>query len=113
MENFTPGEIWTTILAIASAFVLLSNAAEKIAKAVRAAKAPNEKQDERIKALETWKESVDRNLINDNDRLSSIEASDRCIQHALLALLDHSIDGNNIKQMEEAKKELQDHLINR
>ena len=63
MENFTPGEIWTTILAIASAFVLLSNAAEKIAKAVRAAKAPNEKQDERIKALETWKESVDMHFL--------------------------------------------------
>ena len=32
---------------------------------------------------------------------------------ALLALLDHGIDGNNISQMQEAKTALQNHLINR
>lgn len=31
----------------------------------------------------------------------------------LLALLDHGIDGNNIEQMQHAKEELQNHLINR
>lgn len=32
---------------------------------------------------------------------------------ALLALLNHGIDGNNIKQMQDAKELLQDYLINR
>lgn len=113
MENITPDTIWTTLLAVASAVVLLSNAVEKIVKAYKTAKAPNDKQDERLDALETWRQTVDSKLAKDNDRLGDIEEGDRAIQRALLALLDHSIDGNNIKQMQDAKTALQNHLINK
>ena len=105
--------LWTIVLAAASAFVLLSNAIEKIIKAVKAAKAPNEKQDERLKALEEWKMIVDGKLDRTSIRLESIEEGNRASQRALLALLDHGIDGNNIKQMQDAKESLQNHLINR
>lgn len=111
--NLTPELIWTSILAIASAVVLLSNAVEKIIKAVKAARAPNNKQDERLTALERWKERIERQLSNDDDRLCDIERGNRATQKALLALLDHGIEGNNIKQMQDAKEELQNHLINR
>jgi hypothetical protein len=111
--ELTPDTIWTTVLALASAFVLLSNATEKIVKAWKAAKAPNAKQDERIEALEEWKKTVDGKLNRDNERLGNIEEGNRATQRALLALLDHGIDGNNIKQMQDAKELLQDHLINR
>ena len=107
------GEISTAILAAASAIVLLSNAAEKIVKAVQAAKKPNSIQNDRLTALEEWKKSVDRKLENDKMHLESIDAGNRVTQLALLALLDHGIDGNNIDQMQHAKEELQSHLINR
>ena len=113
MENLTPAEIWTTVLAVASAVVLLSNAAEKIVKVIKAAKAPNVHQNERLDALEAWKKSVDNKLNRDAERLSSIEEGNRASQRALLALLDHGIDGNNIEQMQHAKETLQNHLINR
>lgn len=95
-----------TILAIVSAFILIATAVEKIAKAVKAAKAPNDLQNERLATLEAWRKEVDRKLIVDDD-------GNRVTQRALLALLDHGIDGNNIEQMQHAKEELQDHLINR
>ena len=44
-------EIWPAILAVASAIVLLSQAAEKIGKAIQAAKAPNTQQNERLDKL--------------------------------------------------------------
>lgn len=113
MEGITPGTIWTTVLAVASAVVLLSNAVEKIVKAVKASKAPNAQQNERLDALEEWKREVDRKLNSDNDRLQDIDNGNRVTQRALLALLDHGIDGNNIEQMQHAKEELQEHLINR
>ena len=109
--NITSEVIWSSVLAAASAFVLLS--VEKVVKAYKTAKAPNVKQDERLADLEKWKENVERRLSNDNDRLREIEKGDRATQRALLALLDHGIDGNNIKQMQDAKEELQNHLINR
>ena len=113
MENANPAMVWSIILAIASAIVLLANATEKIVAAVKAAKAPGIKQDKRIEALESWRLSVDAKLSRDNERLESIEEGNRASQRALLALLDHGIDGNNIEQMHHAKEELQNHLINR
>ena len=113
MENLNPSTVWAVVLGIASAFLLLSNAAEKIVKAWKAAKAPNVHQDERLDALETWREEVDRKLNADNTRLGNIDDGNRVTQRALLALLDHGIDGNNIEQMQHAKEELQNHLINR
>ena len=106
-------KLWTIVLAGASAIVLLSNAVEKIVKAVKAAKAPNVKQDERLTALEDWRKEVDGKLSRDHERFENLDNGNRVTQRALLALLDHGIDGNNIEQMQHAKEELQNHLINR
>lgn len=113
MGDFTPTEIWTAVLAAASAIVLLSNAAEKIAKAVQTAKAPNEEQNARLDALEEWKKGVDRKLAADCEHFERLDNGNRATQYALLALLDHGIDGNNIDQMQHAKEELQKYLIDR
>lgn len=113
MDNLTPEVIWAAVLAAASGLVLLANAAEKIIKAYKAARAPNLRQDERLDDLEAWRRTVDHKLNRDNERLGNIEEGDRAIQRALLALLDHGIDGNNLKQMQDAKTALQNHLINR
>lgn len=113
MENLTPDIIWTTVLAVASAVVLLSNAGEKIVKAWKAAKSPNTKQDERLTALEDWKKTVDEKLDKDNDRLDDLKKGNYITQQALLALLDHGIDGNNIKQMQDAKEALYNHLTHK
>lgn len=106
-------ESWTLLLSGASAVVLLWSAVKTIIEIVKAAKAPNDKQDERIKNLETWRTEVDSKLKNDNERLDAIVIDNRVTQRALLALLDHGIDGNNIKQMQDAKEDLQAHLINK
>lgn len=106
-------QIGTVGLSVASAIVLLSNAAEKIVKAVQAARAPNARQDQRLAALEEWRRDVDVKLARDLARFESLDAGTRVTQRALLALLDHGIDGNNITQMQAAKEELQSHLINR
>lgn len=113
MDNLTTGELWTTVLAVASAIVLLSNAAKAIANAWTAAKAPNAKQDQRLSDLEKWREEVDRKLNNDKEQLDEIHKGLRASYQAQLALLDHGIDGNNIKQMQDAKEALQKHLITR
>lgn len=105
--------LMTTVLAIASAIVLISNAAEKIISAVKAARTPISQQNARLEALEEWKKDVDRKLNRDNDRLASSDESNRVTQRAILALLDHCIDGNNTKQMCDAKEELTNYLITR
>jgi hypothetical protein len=105
--------MWAKILAVASAIVLLANAVEKIVKAVKAAKVPNDQQNKRLTELEEWRKEVDGKLSHDHDRFEDLDNGNRVTQRALLALLDHGIDGNNIEQMQHAKEELQNHLINR
>lgn len=113
MDNWTPSQIWAAVAAVASAVVLLSSALEKIVKAVKAAKAPGDKQDTRLDQLEDWQRIVNRKLDNDYKRLEAIEEGNHASQRALLALLDHGLNGNNVKQMQDAKEILQNHLINR
>ena len=113
MESLTPEAILAAVLSVASAIVLLANAAEKISKAWQAAKAPNTRQDERLATLEKWREGVDRQLEKGDRHFTTLDEGSRVTQLALLALLDHGIDGNNLTQMQHAKEELQNHLINR
>lgn len=107
------GELVTTILAVAGGFSTLAVAANWFVKLIQVLKAPNAKQDKDIAELKEWRKGVDEKLDNDNKRLNKSAESDRITQRALLALLAHGIDGNHQKQMEEAKEELQNHLINR
>lgn len=113
MENLFTAEVWTGILAVASAIVLLSNAAEKIGKAIQAARAPSQQLSKRMTEIEERMSAAEKKLEKGQEHFEAIDASNRVTQVALLALLDHGIDGNNIKQMQSAKEELQTHLINR
>lgn len=111
MENITPGELWAFIAWAAAAIVLLGNAADRIAKAWRAAKAPNDEQNKRLDNLEKWREEVDQKLNNDKAKLDAIQDGLQAIYQGQLAMLDHCLDGNNIEQMQAAKTALQHHLI--
>lgn len=113
MVELTLRDICSAVLTIASAVVLLSNATKAIAQAVAAAKGPNAAQDKRLDRLEGDMKEVKQKLSKDYEHLEALDEGTRVTQRALLALLSHGIDGNNIKQMEEAKDALQSHLINR
>ena len=115
-DNLTPGQIVALViggLVAASAFVnQVGSAVEKIAKVWRAAKAPNEEQNDRLDELEKRVAEHDRKLNSDKRQLDEINDGLRAIYMADLALLDHCLNGNNIDNMQAAKNGLRDHLIN-
>ena len=104
-------EIIAIVLAVAGAISTLGGAANWLVKLIQAVKAPNAEQDKRLEDLENHMKEVDGFLAKDNQRLDNIDESTRVTQRALLALLAHGIDGNHQSQMEDAKKELELHLI--
>ena len=101
------------LLAVAGGISTICTAGNWIIRLVQVLKAPNAEQDKQLAEIQEWRKGVDQKLDNDNKRLQSKEAGDRVTQRALLALLAHGIDGNHQKQMEEAKEELQNHLISK
>lgn len=124
MGEMTISQGWVLLLAGASAFMLLANAIEKVANIWKSIKAPAEQKDnaqnDRLTALEEWKreqdewrKSVEHKLDNDKLELRIIHDGNQACFQALLALLDHGIDGNNITQMQNAKIVLQKHLISK
>ena len=113
MEDIFITEPWGTVLAFASGFLLIANVVATFIRISKARRAPDERQDARLDTLEEWRKGVDKKLANDHGHLRSIDEGNRVTQRALLALLEHGIGGNNIEQMQRAKEELQEHLINR
>ena len=103
---------WPTILAAASAIVLLSNAVEKIIKAVKAAKAPEQRQNDEIKEIKKRLDNVEKELSRDEKHLKDVRDCNHVITKGVLALLDHGINGNNIDQMKDARHDVETYLIN-
>ena len=63
MEHLTLGQLGTALLALASAVVLLSNAAEKLCKAWAVARRPAEDQTRKISTIENGVRAMLRNDI--------------------------------------------------
>ena len=104
--------MWPTILALASAIVLISNAIEKIVKAVKVAKAPEVTQNKKILDLEERVKKVEEKLESDKKQIAVIREGNHVLTKGMFALLEHGINGNNIDQMKDAKHDVEEYLIN-
>lgn len=109
--TFTPLQLYQGILGICAAITAVAAAIVVIASLVKKVKAPNDFQnnklaehDKQLKQHEDW-------FANDDKRLKNIEDGNKITQKALLALLSHGIDGNDVDSMKRAKEELQHFLI--
>ena len=102
----------TQAAAICGLIFSLASVIGLIASAVRKAKAPNERQNERIAELERQVKRHDELFMNDLARFERIQGGNRIMQKCMLALLSHNIDGNDIDAMKSARMELQEFLIN-
>lgn len=72
---------------------------------------PNQTQNQRLDALEAWKIIVDSRLNDGNDHFDQIDKGTRITQEALLALMQHAINGNDIDKLKNAKDKLESYLI--
>lgn len=105
-------DLWTTALAAASAIVLIANAVEKVVNAVKAAKAPEQRQDKEIVDIKGRLVNIEAKLENDKKQIADAKECNHVITKGMLALLEHGINGNNIDQMREARNDVNAYLIN-
>ena len=102
--------IGAVVLGLPGAINTIGSAIEKIAKAKRAVEAPNAAQDEILADHEKRIAKLERHQENDHKELAAIREYNRISALAQIALLDHGLDGNNIKPMEDAKSQLNNWL---
>lgn len=124
MEGMTAEQVIKVVLWICAAISAVGAAVAVIVKAVTAAKAPTKQLEQRMddyergtdKRLGNLEDAVEKHLEwfgNDKKRLDGIEEGTRVTQRALLALLSHGIDGNDVAGLKKAKDELQQYLIDK
>ena len=112
MHEITISQAWAWILGAASAFLLICNAVERIVATVKIARAPEAKQREEINRLKADVADIKEKLQKDKEALEDSNKANHITQEALLALLEHGLNGNNVEQMTKAKDKLHDYLIN-
>lgn len=108
--TFTPQQILELVLWVCGAIVSVSAAIAVIVKVVQKAKAPEKNQNERIDKLEKEMEKFKQFFENDNRRLRRLEDGNIVTQQALLALLSHALNGNDINSLKKAKEHLESYL---
>lgn len=114
---FTPQEIINMILAVCAGIITVSGALTSVIKVVQKVHGPEEEQNTRITALETEVSGIQERLKLGNKRfetdaehIEKVEQSNVITQRALLALLSHSINGNDLESLKRAKADLEEYL---
>ena len=118
--TFTPTQLIALILAVCGSIVTISAAIGVITKALEKAKAPETEQnnrldehEKRLNALDEIIEKFKQYFDNDDKRFAAIEKSNKITQSALLALLKHSLNGNDTESLKAAEKSIEEYLIDK
>lgn len=109
------------IIVISAGVLTIFNLMDKLVGYAKKVKEPTDSLSERVSTIEKRMEIEYKALFADYElrfrrdlnRIEAIEEGNRTTQKAILALLTHSIDGNNIEEMKKAKKALEEYLINK
>lgn len=99
-------DFFIVLAAIMAFIVLVGNAV----KAIRELKRPSEDERENIAQ---WRTDMDENVTDNTERIHKIEDGNKVIMRALIAMLNHEINGNSVDKLREALGELNDYLIER
>lgn len=111
--TFTFSQLIQGFLALCGGIATIGVAAGWVIKVINHMKAPQTEQNERLDALEQEVNLLKGYSQTDKEKLEELTESDRLTKRALLALLSHGIDGNNVEEMEHAKTELTNFLISK
>lgn len=111
--SFTLTQLYTFLLAMCGAIVTISAAVTVIIKVIQKAKQPEESQNKRIDDLEKKVEQHEQLFDNDNKRLIELEKGNRVMQQSMLALLSHTLNGDDVDSLKKAKENLQNYLIDK
>ena len=101
---FTLSDLWQIFLAICGSIVTIAGAVVIIYKLYKKAKQPDSERDKMMKKHE-------RKLENCNARLNSVEDGQAVMMEAVLAILNHLIDGEHVDDLKESAKKVNSYLI--
>ena len=101
------------VLWICGAICTIAAAAAVFYKAIVKAQEPEHVQNQRLDALEKTVGEFKTYFDRDKKRLDSLDEGNRVTQQALLALMSHAINGNDIDRLSRARDDLEKYLVSK
>ncbi len=115
---YTLNDILQFFLAFCSAVIVVTGAIGAIMKWVNKAKEPTttlvkrmDEQDVKLREHDGQIEDINELLHKDKLAIDKINEGNRVTQSALLAIMEHSLNGDNLSKLEKAKDDLEEFLI--
>ena len=106
-------QLWDFIDKVSSSILAVGGAGAMFVALYRWAKKPDINRDEKLKGH-------DEMLDNDNKRIKELEEKQvdteealQILMKSMLALMNHSIDGNHTDELKKARDDMQEYLIRR
>lgn len=113
---------WLQItLAIFGGCITILTLWDKIESRVKTEKQPTTDLGARVEKLEKEMEfgikitfeKYEERFARDLARINGIEDSNKIMLKSLLAIMDHTIDGNHVEQLKAARDDLKDYMLNK
>ena len=105
-------EWWEITLVICGAIITVLTVWNMVESRVKSIKEPTQTLSSRVAVIESKIEEYEQRFKRDKERIEEIERGNRITQRSLLALLNHDLIGDNVEEMTDVKKELENYLIN-
>lgn len=114
-------EWWQTTLTICAGLITLLTLWDKIESRIKTAKEPTTSLESRVEALEKKIDleykailaGYDEKLQRDFDSINSIKKTMNLIIKSQWVLVRHAEDGNNISELKDVSKELNDYILDK
>ena len=107
-------EWFNTTIVVVAGILALFNLVDRI---IAYANKPKETTDELKRRIETLERRTDeefrQKFDNIDTEIGNLKESNKVLIGGMLALLEHSLDGNNTKGLEKSKEELTEYLKNK
>ena len=101
------------VVNICSAFMVISGVVTIFINVYKRAKEPEKNLAVRVDKLEKKTESYEAFFNRDNKEIDDLKEGNRITQRAMLALLKHAKNGNDVDSIDKAEKDLEEYLINK
>lgn len=99
-------QAWQYVSLICVGITTLGGAGAIVISIIKWFRQPDKTRDEMLNEHE-------KKLDNDHKRLLELEEGNKVMMQAMLAMMSHSIDGNHIEDLKQARDDLQKYLIRR
>ena len=92
------------LVAVCGFIILLGN----VIKTIREWRKP---ADDARNDVTQWRTEMDESVKENSERIKKVEDGNRVIMKALMAIMNHEINGNSVDKLQKALGELNDYLI--